>query len=289
MKLLWIDLNSSYAHASLALPALHAQVMRHADIEWDVVSATANEPLGPVVEDIVRRRPDVLAATAWLFTHEALLHLLARVRALLPECVVILGGPEFLDDNEDYLRRIPWVDAVFRGEGEEMFPQWLPVWAQREQWREIPGLCYIDPLSHTYQDNDTARVTHFDRLVPPEESEVQLEEPRLLRHGQNFGIRLNANAPSYHIVRVDLSSAVEPIVGTHEQGEAFVAELLEDYRTDAQKLWETEFFGKTLRALVDDGLKKKSEGMPENIRKKITRTISRVVNDGKGGFVCILL
>ena len=126
-------------------------------------------------------------------------------------------------------------------------------------------------------------------VVPPEESEVQLEEPRLLRHGQNFGIRLNANAPSYHIVRVDLSSAVEPIVGTHEQGEAFVAELLEDYRTDAQKLWETEFFGKTLRALVDDGLKKKSEGMPENIRKKITRTISRVVNDGKGGFVCILL
>ena len=186
MKLLWIDLNSSYAHASLALPALHAQVMRHADIEWDVVSATANEPLGPVVEDIVRRRPDVLAATAWLFTHEALLHLLARVRALLPECVVILGGPEFLDDNEDYLRRIPWVDAVFRGEGEEMFPQWLPVWAQREQWREIPGLCYIDPLSHTYQDNDTARVTHFDRLVPPEESPffrwdkpfVQLETTR---------------------------------------------------------------------------------------------------------------
>ena len=186
MRLLWIDLNSSYAHASLALPALHAQMMRLADAEWDVVSATANEPLGPVVEDIVRRRPDVLAATAWLFTHEALLHLLARVRALLPECVVILGGPEFLDDNEDYLRRIPWVDAVFRGEGEEMFPQWLPVWAQREQWREVPGLCYIDPLSHTYQDNGTARVTHFDRLVPPEESPffrwdkpfVQLETTR---------------------------------------------------------------------------------------------------------------
>ena len=58
MRLLWIDLNSSYAHASLALPALHAQMMRLADAEWDVVSATANEPLGPVVEDIVRRRPD---------------------------------------------------------------------------------------------------------------------------------------------------------------------------------------------------------------------------------------
>ena len=186
MKLLWIDLNSSYAHASLALPALHAQMMQYADAEWDVVSATANEPPGPVVDEIVRRRPDLLAATAWLFTHEALLHLLARVRAMLPQCVVILGGPEFLGDNESYLRRTPWVDAVFRGEGEEVFPQWLPLWKQRERWADVPGLCYLDPETGAYRDNGTARVVHFDRLVPPEQSPffrwdkpfVQLETTR---------------------------------------------------------------------------------------------------------------
>ena len=186
MKLLWIDLNSSYAHTSLALPALHAQMMQYADAEWDVVSATANEPPGPVVDEIVRRRPDLLAATAWLFTHEALLHLLARVRALLPQCVVVLGGPEFLGDNESYLRRTPWVDAVFRGEGEEVFPQWLPLWKQRERWADVPGLCYIDPETGAYRDNGTARVARFDRLVPPEQSPffrwdkpfVQLETTR---------------------------------------------------------------------------------------------------------------
>lgn len=186
MKLLWIDLNSSYAHTSLALPALHAQMMQYADAEWDVVSATANEPPGPVVDEIVRRRPDLLAATAWLFTHEALLHLLARVRAMLPQCVVVLGGPEFLGDNESYLRRTPWVDAVFRGEGEEVFPQWLPLWKQRERWADVPGLCYIDPETGAYRDNGTARVVHFDRLTPPEQSPffrwdkpfVQLETTR---------------------------------------------------------------------------------------------------------------
>lgn len=186
MKLLWIDLNSSYAHASLALPALHAQMMQYADAEWDVVSATANEPPGPVVDEIVLRRPDLLAATAWLFTHEALLHLLARVRAMLPQCVVVLGGPEFLGDNESYLRRTPWVDAVFRGEGEEVFPQWLPLWKQRERWADVPGLCYIDPETGAYRDNGTARVVHFDRLTPPEQSPffrwdkpfVQLETTR---------------------------------------------------------------------------------------------------------------
>lgn len=186
MKLLWIDLNSSYAHASLALPALHAQMMQYADAEWDVVSATANEPPGPVVDEIVRRRPDLLAATAWLFTHEALLHLLARVRAMLPQCIVVLGGPEFLGDNESYLRRTPWVDAVYRGEGEEVFPQWLPLWKQRERWADVPGLCYIDPETGAYRDNGTARVVRFDCLIPPEQSPffrwdkpfVQLETTR---------------------------------------------------------------------------------------------------------------
>lgn len=126
-------------------------------------------------------------------------------------------------------------------------------------------------------------------VVPPAREDVELEEPRLVRQGQNFGIHLTASAPCYHIIKVDLTSSVDPIVGTHEQGESFVGELLADYRTDEEKLWSTEFFGRTLRELVDEGLQKKSGGMPENIRKKMTRAISRVVNDGRGGFLCILL
>ena len=169
MKILWIDLNSSYAHSSLALPALHAQIANDPSIEWAIVSATINENAGTVVEEAYRHKPDILAATAWLFNHEQLLHITSRLKALLPETCLILGGPEFLGDNEFFLRKNPFVNCVFRGEGEEVFPQWLTCWNQPELWNDIAGLCYLD-TDKQYRDNGTARVLNFSRLIPPEKS-----------------------------------------------------------------------------------------------------------------------
>lgn len=185
MKLLWLDLNSSYAHSSLALPALHAQIADDEAIEWDIVSATINENVGMVAGEVYRRCPDLLAATAWLFNHEQLLHIISRVKALLPQCCIVLGGPEFLGDNEFFLRSNPFVSCVFRGEGEEVFPQWITHRNNPAEWKNIPGLCYLD--SHgNYIDNGIARVLDFHHLVPPEKSRffnwskpfVQLETTR---------------------------------------------------------------------------------------------------------------
>lgn len=185
MKILWIDLNSSYAHSSLALPALHAQIMTDPSIEWEIVSATINENTGMIVDEIYRHRPDILAATTWLFNHEQLMHVASRVKALLPEACLVLSGPEFLGDNEEFLRKNPFVDCVFRGEGEEVFPQWLTCWNHPEQWHTVPGLCYLTP-NKEYKDNGIARVLNFAGLVPPEQSRffnwskpfVQLETTR---------------------------------------------------------------------------------------------------------------
>ena len=185
MKILWLDLNSSYAHSSLALPALHAQVKEDTDMEWEIVSATINENTGMIVDEIYRHQPDIIAATCWLFNHEALMHITSRVKALLPHACLILGGPEFLGENESFLRRNPFVDCVFRGEGEEEFPRWLKVWNQPEEWTTITGLCYLN-ANQQYQDNGLARVLPFDQLVSPEDSEffnwnkpfVQLETTR---------------------------------------------------------------------------------------------------------------
>lgn len=185
MKILWIDLNSSYAHSSLALPALHAQIMTDTSVEWETVSATINENVGMIVDKIYRHRPDILAATAWLFNHEQLLHITSRVKALLPQACLILGGPEFLGDNEDFLRKNPFVNCVFRGEGEEAFPKWLECWNRPEQWNNISGLCYLTSQKE-YKDNGLARVLEFTNLIAPEESRffnwskpfVQLETTR---------------------------------------------------------------------------------------------------------------
>lgn len=185
MKILWLDLNSSYAHASLALPALHAQVMHDPSLEWGVVSATINENPGMTAGEVVRHVPDIVAATCWLFNHEVLMHVISRVKAMLPRCVVALGGPEFLGPNEDFLRTNRFVDCVFRGEGEETFPQWLARWQQPDDWDAVTGLCFLDAEGH-YHDNGLSRVRAFDKLVNPEQSPffnwtkpfVQLETTR---------------------------------------------------------------------------------------------------------------
>ena len=186
MKILWIDLNSSYAHSSLALPALHAQLPDNGEeSQWFLVSATINENMGYVASEACKHKPDIVVATAWLFNHEALMHVLSRVKAMLPNVCILLGGPEFLGDNERFLRNNPFVDGVFRGEGEEQFPHWLKCWNQRERWTEITGLCYLD-ANNQYQDNGLARVLHFDTLKSPEDSRffnwqkpfVQLETTR---------------------------------------------------------------------------------------------------------------
>ncbi|WP_458410058.1 DUF4080 domain-containing protein [Bacteroides congonensis] len=186
MKLLWLDLNSSYAHSSLALPALHAQIANDTTIEWCMVSATINENIGNVVKQIYHHQPDIIAATNWLFNHEQLLHIISRAKALLPQSCVVLGGPEFLGDNAAFLYKNKFVSGVFRGEGEEVFPQWLKVWNHpKEAWKSITGLCYIDETNQ-YQDNGIARVMNFSQLISPEKSRffnwskpfVQLETTR---------------------------------------------------------------------------------------------------------------
>lgn len=189
MKLLWLDLNSSYAHSSLALPAIHAQMMEQDTIKWDVLSATINENISLIVDRICQYQPDVIAATCWLFNHEVLLHILARVDALCPQCTLLLGGPEFLGNNESFLRTHRFIDFVFRGEGEESAPHFFRLLSENTQTdfehEEIPGLCFLTS-DHRYIDKGLARVADFQALVAPDQSPffnwskpfVQLETTR---------------------------------------------------------------------------------------------------------------
>ncbi|MFA4944266.1 MAG: B12-binding domain-containing radical SAM protein [Lentisphaeria bacterium] len=170
-RIVWLDLNASHAHTSLALPLLHAACVRQGvPGQWAAVTATAAEPPGTSAATVAAQAPEVLAATAWLFTVDALLAVVRRVKALDPRCRVILGGPEFLGDNLPFLRREPAVDAVLRGEGEESFPRWLRHWDKPAQWHDIPGLCWLDPATGAFHDNGRAAPAEFAALPAPWES-----------------------------------------------------------------------------------------------------------------------
>jgi radical SAM superfamily enzyme YgiQ (UPF0313 family) len=185
MKILWLDINSSYSHSSVALPAIHAQVSDRTEWEWVVVRGTINDNPGSLAAAVAEHRPDVIAATFWLFTHQMQLDVLSRAVQLVDGVKVLCGGPEFLGDNEDFLRRNSFVTAVVRGEGEEALPALLEAVDNPSQWHSIDGICWIS-ADGAYNDRGIARVADFASLRYPEESHffkwdkpfVQLETTR---------------------------------------------------------------------------------------------------------------
>lgn len=186
MKILWLDINSSYSHSSVALPAIHAQVSGRTDWEWSVVRGTINDNPGALAAAVAQEQPDVIAATFWLFTHQMQVEVLSRTVQLLNDVKVVCGGPEFLGDNEEFLRRHSFVTAIIKGEGEKALPQFLEAIDNDELWDGIKGLCWISQSDGSYHDNGIARVADFAALKYPEESSffkwdkpfVQLETTR---------------------------------------------------------------------------------------------------------------
>ena len=126
-------------------------------------------------------------------------------------------------------------------------------------------------------------------LVTPSMAELTLEEPEIVRQGSQFGVKLKANAPSLHLIRVDIETEVTPVVGTEEQSADLVKQLTEEFATDPQKVWETSFFGKSLDAMVREGLHNKLLRMPADAQDKVQQTLTKIINEGDGGMICILL
>ena len=126
-------------------------------------------------------------------------------------------------------------------------------------------------------------------VVSPSFDEMVLEEPEIFKQSGKCGVRLKASAPSLHIMRVDVNAEVNPIVGSEQQGEELVKYLLSEFETNKKGIWETNFFGKPLSALVREELNGKLSGIPEDAQNKVRRTLGRMVNEGRGGMICILL
>lgn len=135
---------------------------------------------------------------------------------------------------------------------------------------------------------DSVKETGYG-VVAPSIDEMQLEQPEIVRQGARYGVKLKASAPSLHIMRVDVNAEVSPIMGTEQQSEETVRKMLESFENDTLGIWETEMFGKTMNVLVNDGINDKLANMPQEAQKKMRKTLSRIINEGKGGVICILL
>ena len=126
-------------------------------------------------------------------------------------------------------------------------------------------------------------------IVLPQMDELTLEEPEIIKQGGKYGVRLKASAPSIHMMSANITTEINPIVGSEKQSEELINYLLNDFEENPTKIWESNIFGKSLSDLVNEGLHNKLNRMPVDARLKLQETIQRIINDGCGGLICIIL
>ena len=126
-------------------------------------------------------------------------------------------------------------------------------------------------------------------IVMPTVSELKLEQPQIVRQGTNYGVRLEACAPSIQMMKATIHTEISPIVGTEKQSEDLARSLLAGFEDDPEKLWESNIFGKSLHELVNEGLQNKLLHMPQEARTRLQETLERVINEGCTGLICILI
>lgn len=126
-------------------------------------------------------------------------------------------------------------------------------------------------------------------IVMPSLDELTLEEPEIVKQGGKYGVKLKASAPSIHMMKADITTEVSPIVGSERQSEELVMYLLKEFEENPKKIWDSNIFGKSLHALVNEGLHNKLYRMPSDARQKLQETIERIINEGCGGLICIIL
>ena len=126
-------------------------------------------------------------------------------------------------------------------------------------------------------------------IVMPSVEELNLEDPEIVKQGGRYGVRMKASAPSIHMIRADIETTVSPIVGNEKQSEDMVNYLLQEFEGDTSKIWQSNIFGRSFHEIVGEDLQAKLKRMPMDAQGKLRQALERIINEGGGGLICIIL
>ena len=143
-------------------------------------------------------------------------------------------------------------------------------------------------MEDTDQALNDAKETGYG-IVMPSVEELNLEDPEIIKQGGRYSVRMKASAPSIHMIRADVETTVSPIVGNEKQSEDMVNYLLQEFEGDTSKIWQSNIFGRSFNEIVSDDLQAKLKRMPDDARGKLQQTLERIINEGGGGLICIIL
>jgi stage IV sporulation protein A len=126
-------------------------------------------------------------------------------------------------------------------------------------------------------------------IVSPLKEEIRIEEPEVMKHGNKYGVKIKASAPSIHMIRAEIITEVAPIVGTEEQAMDLINYINENANDNPEGIWETNIFGKSIRQLVDEGINSKVGKLTDDSQIKLQETMQKIINDSNGGLICIII
>lgn len=225
-----------------------------------------------------------------------------NVLALIDKLRNIKSSINVLENNE-YIKKI-YIDKINLAEGignieislnDDLFYSVLSETTLTQINNEYELISTIKLLSEAKREYDKVKYALEEvkrkgyGIVTPTLEEMTLEKPELIKHGSRYGIKIKATAPSFHLIRADIQTEVAPIVGSEEQSKELADFLIEQFESEENKIWDYNIFGKSLSELVNEGLNTKIYKMPEDTQIKFQETLQKIINEGNGGLICILL
>lgn len=236
-----------------------------------------------------------------------------RIRASLSDtaraCVAgirkigdVSGAFEALKDNE-YVKSLS-VDKIDLGNGCAKISALLCDDLFYEVVSELTGMEISDDRNLIATLGELAAMkTTYDRvaealedatdkgygIVMPDIEELRLEEPEIVKQAGGYGVKLRAAAQSIHMIRANIETEINPIVGSEQQSEELIKYMLREFEEDPKRIWESNMFGKSLYELMNEGLHTKLSNIPEESRTRLSETLERIINEGSGGLICIIL
>lgn len=239
------------------------------------------------------------------YTSEIIINVIERIKSFI-DSISKIGNIEkdmvMFDEHDDFEKNVNV--SVSMGEGSvclEIVPKpqlFYKVLSEQSGEDIVDDYClvsYIKQMSvaKRYYEKFKDALEQVEEtgygIVHPTLDEMTLEEPKIIKQGGKFGVKLQASAPSLHIMQVDLKTEVNSLVGSEQQSEELVNYLMSEFENNPNSIWETKMFGTSLNHLVNEGLHNKLVAVPSDAMKKMRKTLGRIVNEGKGGVICILL
>lgn len=231
--------------------------------------------------------------------------LISSLRSLLEKIEKLTDVKQYIGDlEENELIKKAYMDAVMLGEGaadvdiavdDGLFYKVLSETTGMPIENDYQLIATIKQLAEVKKDHDKIERALSDvkrkgyGVVAPIFEEIKLEQPEVFKQGSRYGIKLKAKGESIHMVKADIETEVSPIIGNEEQSKEFIDNLIKDYETEPEKIWDLNIFGRTLSAMVNDGMQNKIYRMPEDAQIKLQETLQKIVNEGSGGLICIIL